>query len=207
MSQQDVARKLAERRKANAEAGKTSKGKPRNTADALVHVENERVHDENTDRVVDDLYSVEAENEITEWRRHSDLDAPPPRPGYVNRFIRIRLGTVRDSARLRAALREGWRPVKASSVPGNSLPTIHLSQFGDVIGVEDLILCEMPVRLHEQRKAEYGKKLNRQNSAIERQLDRESAGEERSGFGPIEQNRKTAVSTRAPRRDVSVADD
>ena len=192
MSAKDEARKRAEKRRLDALAeGKRSRGKrSMNAPGQEVHGE-ERVHQENTDRDMDDLYTTEGDNEILEWRRHSDLEAPPPRAGYVNRFIRIRLGTVRDTARLRNALREGWRPVKASSVSDRSLPTISLDQFGEVIGVEDLILCEMPERTHQQRQKFYRNKGVSQEDA--------------SGFGPIVPTRRTTVTRRPP--NVEVADD
>lgn len=199
------ARKAAEKRRADSTAGRKSRGKKKNVPEQLTHGD-EKVHEaENMDREMDDLYDPETDNEIQEWRRHSDLDAPPAREGYVNRFIRIRLGTVRDTARLRNALREGWSPVKASSVSGRSLPTINLDQFGEVIGVEDLILCEMPERMHKQRKKFYRDKQRRQNRAIERQLKGVSR-EDVSGFGPITAQRHTSV-TAAPARRVEVADD
>jgi len=163
-------------------------------------------HEENTDREMDDIYDTDGENEVIEWKRHSDLDAPPAREGYVNRFIRIRLGTVRDTARLRNAMREGWRPVKKSSVTDRSLPAIHLENVGDVIGVEDLILCEMPKRVYLERKAYFKAKLKRQNDAIERQLKNVSRSDA-SGFGPIQQQRSTSVTRQPQRQNVEVADD
>ena len=201
----EQARSAAERRRADAGQGKKDSGKAKNAPEAIVHAD-DKVHDENTDRDMDDLYDPEADNEATEWRRHSDLDAPDPRKGYVNRFIRIRLGTVRDTARLRNAIREGWRPVKASSLSDRSLPTINIDQYGDVIGVEDLILCEMPKHIHQQRMKFYRAKQRRQNEAIERQLkgvSREDVG----GFGPIVPTRHTQVTVAAPQRTVEVADD
>lgn len=153
-------------------------------------------HDENTDRETDEIYRTEGDNEVTEWRRHSALDAPPARPGYVQRFIRVRLGTHRDMARYVAATREGWRPVKASSVADRSLPTTQLDNGTEVIGVEDLILCELPEKLWLERQAYYQKKLDAQNLAIERQL-REVGAKAGAGFGPIEQTRSTSISVRA----------
>jgi len=199
------ARKQAEGRRKQSSQGKKQSGADKNAPEQLTHGDS-KVHEaENMDREMDDLYDTEADNEIQEWRRHSDLDAPPAREGYVNRFIRIRLGTVRDTARLRNALREGWSPVKASSVTDRSLPTTTLDQFGEVIGVEDLILCEMPERMHKQRKKFYRDKQRRQNRAIERQLKGVSR-EDVSGFGPITAQRHTSV-TAAPARRVEVADD
>jgi hypothetical protein len=198
------ARNQAEKRRTESAQGKKESGKQKNAPEAVVHAD-EKIHDENTERDTDDLYTTEGENEVLEWRRHSDLDAPPARDGYVNRFIRIRLGTVKDTARLSNALREGWKPVKASSVDSRSLPTINIDQWGDVIGVEDLILCEMREEVHAQRKKFFRDKQRRQNQAIERQLKGVSR-EDVSGFGPITATRHSSV-TVAPTRRVEVADD
>ena len=156
------ARKTTEKRRTQSAQGKKASGETRNAPEQITHGD-EKVHEsENMDREMDELYDTESDNEVTEWRRHSDLDAPPARKGYVNRFIRIRLGTVRDTARLRNAIREGWRPIKASTLSDRSLPTINLDQYGDIIGVEDLILCEMPVKVHAQRKKNFKDKQRRQ---------------------------------------------
>lgn len=208
-SQKDAAREALDARRARAEdGGQDAKGNERNLPGQTVHQEGEQVHkthDENTDRAVDDIHDIDGrESEITEWRRHSDLDAPPPRDGFVNRFIRVRLGTVRDTARLRNAIREGWRPVKRESVSDRTLPSIHLENVGDVIGVEDLILCEMPESVFKKRQEFYRTKQRRQNAAIERQLAEQSATNV-PGFGPIEQQRSSSVSV--PRRQAAVADD
>lgn len=172
--------------------------KVRNEPGQAVHAGDQEhvVHGENTDRDTDEIYRTEGENEVTEWRRHSALDAPPARPGYVQRFIRVRLGTSRDMARFVAATREGWRPVKASSVADRSLPTTQLVDGTEVIGVEDLILCEMPQKVFMQRQAYFQEKLDKQNAAIERQL-REVGSKAGAGFGPIEQTRHTSISVRA----------
>ena len=210
-SAKDQARQTAEARQLDSEDGsQDSAGRDTNTVDQTVHDEGElehRAHDEDTDRQTDELYDMDGDNEVLEWKRHSDLDAPPARDGYVNRFIRIRLGIVRDTARLRNAMREGWRPVRASSVSDRSLPTVHLdNNFGDVIGVEDLILCEMPRNVYLKRQKYFRDKRTRQNQAIERQL-RNQSSESAPGFGPIEQQRSSSVSRAQPRSNVAVADD
>jgi len=209
-TKKSAARKTAEARQArSADGGTDQHGKDRNLPEQETHDEGEAehlAHEENTDREMDDIYDTDGENEVIEWKRHSDLDAPPAREGYVNRFIRIRLGTVRDTARLRNAMREGWRPVKKSSVTDRSLPAIHLENVGDVIGVEDLILCEMPKRVYLERKAYFKAKLKRQNDAIERQLKNVSRSDA-SGFGPIQQQRSTSVTRQPQRQNVEVADD
>lgn len=204
------ARLAAEARRAQAEQGKSTKGVPRNAPGQRAHAAEEAVHDaghiENTDREADDIYATDGESEIFEWRRHSALDAPPARPGYVNRFIRVRLGTTRDVANWQAKHREGWRPVKASSVIDRSLPTTH-HDGAEVIGVDDLILCEMPEKVFEQRMAFYRRKLQAQNAAIQRDLQKASVSNA-IGFGPIEQSRRSSVSHAPPaRRVANVASD
>jgi hypothetical protein len=188
-------RRLAEKRRALASTpGKSqSAKKAMNAPEQRVHGEGP-VH-ENTDRDVDTIYDTEGDNEVIEWRRYSDLEAPPPRPGYVNRFIRTSFGPMRDAANLRRRIREGWRPVKASSVPGQSLPTIHLDRVGDVIGVEDLILCEMPVRLHKQRQEHFRQRNMRMSASIDRQLKKTVDGST-PGFGSIQQLKQSSVSVR-----------
>lgn len=208
-SQRAVVRETAEARRVRSEeGGADAQGRERNQPGQAVHQEGEQMHaahEENSPEEISDLYDVDGrENEIVEWRRHSDLDAPPAREGYVNRFVRIRLGTVRDTARLRNALREGWRPVLRESVNDRTLPSIHLEQFGDVIGVEDLLLCEMPEHAYKKRQKFFSDKKQRQNAAIERQL-RAQSQEGATGFGPIEQQRASSVTNRP--RNVQVADD
>lgn len=168
---------------------KKRKEQNRNRADQRVHTAagHEAPHDENLEQLGADISDAEFENEVTEWARPSDLDTPPPRPGYVQRWIRIRLGTVRDTARLRRSMREGWRPVKASSaIPGHSLPIIQHDSLGDgdYIGAEDLILMEMPTKVAAQREAFYKQKKARQTGAVERQV-KGVHSEDHIGFGPI----------------------
>ena len=171
----------------------------RNAPDQTVHdvqAEAHHGHDESTERDVDDAHLDEGQhlNEATEWIRPSDLDAPEPRPGYVNRYIRVRAGPEEDDRNFAKAIREGWRPVQADTVPGQSLPTIHRGGYGNVIGVEDLILCEMPVAVHAQRAAHYAEQQGKQDAAIDRDLH--AINQSRDGtevFGPI---RTTGTKTR-----------
>lgn len=124
-----------------------------------------------------------------EWKRASDLEAPPPRPGFVQRWIRTAVGGKNDPKNANKKFREGWKPRLASTVPGGfSPPTIAHGQFGEVIGVEDMVLCEMPVRLAKQRDAFYLKKSISQNEAVERDLHRA----ERPGM-PIRYGNRTQV--------------
>jgi len=169
------------------------------------------VHDENLDAASTEAFEIDGDSEVLEWIRPSELDAPPARPGFVQRWIRIRLGTTRDTARLRKAMREGWRPVKASSQArtDHSLPIIQHDQLGDgdYIGAEDLILMEMPERINRQRMAFYKRRQARQTGAIERQV-KGVHRDEHLGFGSIAHKNVSSV-RRGPgvARQVAPADD
>lgn len=195
-AQQAALKKAQQVRREKIEAAKKDKASSaKNTGDQTVHVAaHEAVHDESTESLTADMYDIETDNEVTEWRRPSNLDAPPARPGYVNRWIRIRFSDGRDNARLRKAMHEGWRPVKASSaeVQGNSLPSIQHDQLGDgdYIGAEDLILMEMPETVNAQRTAFYQQKKRKMTGAVDRQV-RGVHEAHHEGFGDI-QNKSTS---------------
>lgn len=108
-------------------------------------------------------------------------------------------------------MREGWRPVKASSTArtDHSLPIIQHDQLGDgdYIGAEDLILMEMPERINRQRMAFYKRRQARQTGAIERQV-KGVHRDEHLGFGSIAHKNVSSV-RRGPgvARQVAPADD
>ena len=205
---QEGRRQSLERKRAEREASGD-----RNRGEQRVHptAGGGPVHDENLDMTAHEAHDIELDNEVTEWVRPSELDAPPPRPGFVQRWIRIRLGNIRDTARLRKAMREGWRPVKASSMghTDHSLPIIQHDQLGDgdYVGAEDLILMEMPERVNRQRETFYRRRQARQTGAIERQI-KGVHREEHLGFGQVKmQNVSTTRLGSGQARRVSPAGD
>lgn len=126
-------------------------------------------------------YGVDRDEDAP-WARPAELDAPPPRPGYTQRWIRIRLGNQEDSRNSMRKFREGWLPRKLETVPEGFLPPTFLhSRLGDVIGVDDLILCEMPIKKARQRNAYYKRKVANMVEAIESDLRRVDSGGPRIG--------------------------
>lgn len=211
-AQQASDRRLGESAKRRALNARKEKQGQRNTGDQRVHGAgsgHEAPHDENTDTAFADDYVADLDNEVTEWIRPSNLEAPPSRAGMVQRWIRIRLGNVRDTARLRKAQREGWRAVKASAMGALSLPIIQHDSLGegDYIGAEDLILMEMPERVAQQRQRFYKRKQARQTGAVERQV-RGVHSDEHIGFGNIRSRSHSSVRVRAGQaRQVEAEDD
>lgn len=105
-----------------------------------------------------------------EWRPANTLDAPPPRPGMIQRWIRYQSpgpeGNL-DAKNWSRATREGWSPRKLGTVPeGFDAPTAAHAQYGTVISIGDLILCEMPIERYKARRKFFREKLARQLAAI-----------------------------------------
>lgn len=137
-------------------------------------------------------YGIDRDSIGDSWEKPSELDAPPPRSGYTQRWIRIRLGNSEDAKNSMRKFREGWLPRPLDTVPEGYLPpTIQHAKLGGVIGVDDLILCEMPIKKAQQRNAYYRSRVNRMIEGIENDLNKVSRG------GPrIDMTNKTQVTAR-----------
>lgn len=106
------------------------------------------------------------------WSRPSSLDAPPPRPGYVQRWKRHQLNGTSDTRNWQRAMREGWKPRPVDTVDEafSSLKTESNGQ--GVISAEGLILCEMPNITAGERTSHYGRRTSRQMESVDSDLNR-----------------------------------
>lgn len=122
-------------------------------------------------------YGIDRDSIGDSWEKPSEIDAPPPRDGYTQRWIRIRLGDKEDAKNSIRKFREGWLPRQLETVPeGYIPPTIQHAKLGGVIGVDDLILCEMPIKKAQQRNAYYQSRVDRMIEGIENDLNKVSQG-------------------------------
>ena len=112
--------------------------------------------------------SVESKDEF-EWKPANTLDAPEPRPGFVQRWVRFMVGSDQDPKNWSRSNREGWRPRSMDTVEkGFNAPTMNHGTLGTVIQVGDVILCEMDERLYKSRKKFFRAKAIRQKEAMEK---------------------------------------
>jgi hypothetical protein len=147
--------------------------------------------DDGTDQVHGNVDVVEQEQDVVQWRDPSNLEMPAPRAGFVQRLVRTSFRTGQDPSNVSRAFREGWRPRKLDTVAKEDLPpTILHGTHGECIGVEGLILCEMPVSIARQRAKFYRGMTAVQTEAIEKDIHKE----ERPGM-PIIAERRSRVST------------
>jgi hypothetical protein len=136
----------------------------------------------------------------TAWKPPSLLDAPEPRPGHTQRWIATSIQGRETPDNVYKRMREGWNPRKADTVKDSLFPTINHGQWAGSIGIEGMLLCEMPIEKHRQMKNYYNNKSVEANQAVAGDLD--ALG--RKTGQPIYQERK---STSSRGRDLSVMDD
>jgi hypothetical protein len=136
----------------------------------------------------------------TAWKPPSLLDAPEPRPGHTQRWIATSIQGRETPDNVYKRMREGWNPRKADTVKDSLFPTINHGQWAGSIGIEGMLLCEMPVEKHRQMKNYYNNKSVEANQSVAGDLD--ALG--RKTGQPIYQERK---STSSRGRDISVMDD
>lgn len=123
-----------------------------------------------SDRQVE--HTVERDNDMpTQWREPRRLDAPPPRPGYVQRFVRFRSGSEEDAENFEEMLEEGWRPRKRSSVRKvHELTANTHKQHGEYYVKRGLILMELPEKLKVQRDRFYATQRENMLKGVDRTM-------------------------------------
>ena len=108
----------------------------------------------------------------TTWSPPALLDAPKARPGYVQRWITTSILGKETQDNVYKRMREGWTPRPADTVKDDSLfSTINHGQWAGSIGVEGMLLCEMPEQKHASQKAFWQNKNTEQNEAVSGELD------------------------------------
>lgn len=137
----------------------------------------------------------------TSWTPPSTMDAPPPREGFVQRWVSTSILGQEVPHHTIKRFREGWEPRPADTVPPEfPVPTIEHGKYEGCIGVEGSILCEMPKEVCESRTKYFHDKTNDAMEFVDSQLD----NAESSGNTRIRRQRKTEVSVG---RQIEVMDD
>lgn len=123
------------------------------------------------------------------------IDDIPARDGYVQKWVRTRLNGEEDYRNLSKQQRLGWRPRPADTLPdGYAPPTTKTESLGNVIGVGDLILMEMPeARAQMIRDANLKKDQLQMQSVRQQQL--------KDTGGAVTGRHDSSASTREPTFD------
>jgi hypothetical protein len=157
---------------------------------------------EDREAEVDARNSSRAASTDYQWRRPSSLDAPQPRPGMKQRWVRAEFRSENDNLNWQTKSREGWKPRSPSTVPdcesffGSSTP--HLGQ--SVIRVGGLILMEAPIAMIESKAASIREATRRQEQSVLMETEKVSREGTAQGHAPIERSEQASFTTgRRPR--------
>ena len=105
------------------------------------------------------------------WKPPSLLDSPEPRPGMTQRWIATSIQGKDTPDNVYKRMREGWNPRPAETVKDKLFPTINHGQWAGSIGIEGMLLCEMPIETHKQMKDYYQNRNSEQNESVSGDLD------------------------------------
>jgi hypothetical protein len=88
-------------------------------------------------------------------------------------------------------MREGWQPRSAKSIKDSQhFPTIEHGKFAGHIGIEGMVLCEMPTEMVNQRNEYYANMTDNLMTSVEQDMNRaETPGQ------PISRSFKSKVSS------------
>lgn len=148
----------------------TRSEKPAARKAAATHVV-DRGHEARVDELSEER-ATHLEHPDGPWVRPSSLDAPPPRQGMTQRWIRHTVRGEADPRNWNNAMREGWTPRPADTVPDEFKHSIVAGSDKGIIQVDDLILCEMPTARYNQRKAYYSAQSKKMQQAVDDELER-----------------------------------
>lgn len=160
---------------------------------------------ETSDNYVDPRNTARHDTSDFEWRRPTNLEAPPARPGYVQRWVRANLRSEGDNNNWQLRMREGWTPRDPATVPEADAFFGTAKHNGQgVIAVGGLILCEMDERRIISKRNAIREMTRRQENSVSEETDKISREGVRQGAAPIVREDTTHVST--GRRPATMAD-
>lgn len=132
------------------------------------------------------------------WRRPMNLDAPPPRPGYRQRWVRVEFRSESDNLNWQGKVREGWAPRDPATISeadkyfGFS-PSMHNGT--GVIRVGGLILMEIPEHKIFAKRRAIDAQTRRQENSVSMETEKISREGVRAGGPPIVREDRADVTT------------
>ena len=140
---------------------------------------------------------VDYEQYDESWKPPGLLDAPEPRPGFVQRWVAVEIGGSPNALNLSRRIQEKWRPRDPSTVSNDIRPpTISHGAYVGCIGVESMVLMERPKVIHEGARKRIEEATRRQMSVVKSDMrEEESPGDRAQGFHNIQDRSERRVSS------------
>ena len=163
-------------------------------------------HDDR-EAVADGRNTPRMETSDLTWRPPTSLDAPQPRPGYAQRWIRTGFrGGEMDTINVQGKDREGWRPRDPKTInPGDVYflsNNAHLS--GAELRVGALVLYEIPEQILASKRRFIREQSRKLEAGVAMDTDKASREGVKAGLSPIIRDERAEVTT--GRRPNTMAD-
>ena len=131
----------------------------------------------------------EQSTRVSQWRPSNLLEAPEARPGFKQRWIATMVLGQETPTNVAKRLREGWQPRDPKTVKdAQHFPTIEHGKFAGCVGIEGMVLCEMPEEMVNERNEYYARMTENLMRSVEQDMHRiEQPG------NPITKSFKTEV--------------
>ena len=145
-----------------------------------------------TTRTADEIHQTREDISREEtWSPPSMLEAPPARDGMRQRWVSTQILGQDIPHHTMKRFREGWTPRPADTIPKDfPVPTIAQGQWEGHVGIEGMILCEMPESKVEARTRYFAQKNADLNKFVDSNLNKV----EQSGGLAIDRNVQSSVS-------------
>ena len=141
------------------------------------------------------------------WRPGLSLDAPEPRPGYVQRWIRMGFNDgTGDVKNVQGKVLEGWAPRDPATVNEHDayFRAAQVLTSGGQFRVGNLVLHEMPEQIMRQKRAYVRDLIKRQERSVATETEKASGEGTKRGFAPIVREESAEYTT--GRRPNTLAD-
>jgi hypothetical protein len=141
------------------------------------------------------------------WREPTNLDAPPPRPGFRQKWVRVQSRNEMDGINWNTRLRQGWTPRDPKTVPdANGFYPVATHHNQSVIQVAGSVLCEMPIQKVKARDAWVQEQNRKLEESISVETDKVSAKYVKQGLAPITRTDEVHTTVGGKRRPATMAD-
>ena len=131
----------------------------------------------------------EQSSKVSHWQPSNLLEAPEPRAGFKQRWIATMILGQEQPTNVAKRMREGWKPRDPKTITGGQqFATIEHGKFSGFIGIEGMVLCEMPEQMVNERNEYYARMTENLMRSVEQDIHRaESPG------NPIQKTFKSEV--------------
>lgn len=113
-----------------------------------------------------------AEERTQDWAQPNLLPDPVKMPGWEYRYIRTSFGGQSDARNVNYRFREGWIPVTINEQPHLSDGIDQEARGSENIVIGGLMLCKMPTKMAQQRRAAMDKMATDQILGVDNDLMR-----------------------------------